>query len=403
MSRFKSLIALNISVFLMMLGNGMIVVLLPQKMIDLSGSVGTVGYLASAFAVTYVLMQLPIGNLADKIGFKNLLICGYLLCGLTGLLYQWAGSPILILLGRSLQGVGEVPVWALAPALLSLQYASTKGKAIGIYNASFHLGLSLGPLLGLLMVRVLRQANVAFLFYALVSFVGALVIYQFVENPRPSESIQAERFDPSSIWAFVTNRLTLVVLIGIALYGAGYGLAVSVIPAFLISARGFDQASISISFSLFYVAISLSQLVVGPLSDKKGRQGFMVCGLILAAIGLGLFSSVRQPWITASLTLASLGLGTFCVSSMAYLNECVSDSLKGTISGAYYLFWGLGYFAWPMAAGATGGFIGLDAGFYLLSGLLVIETMLLIAVRAGRTKNETVQLDITQIETDHFL
>jgi hypothetical protein len=49
-----------------------------------------------------------------------------------------------------------------------------------------------------------------------------------------------ERVDLNKIRPVVTNPLTLVVLLGIALYGAGYGLAVTIIPAFLISAKGFD-------------------------------------------------------------------------------------------------------------------------------------------------------------------
>lgn len=384
MSRYKSLIALNASVFLLMLGVGMIVVLLPQKIIDLSQSVAAAGYLASAFAVSYVLMQLPIGSLADKIGFKMLLTLGYLLCGLTGLLYYWAGSTGLILLGRLLQGVAEVPIWALAPALLSLQYAGAKGKAIGIYNASFHLGLSGGPLLGMLLLQMAGQNDAAFLFFAGVSFAGGLIVYLFVENPRSSEAIKLEPFDVNHILLFVANRLTLVVLLGIGLYGAGYGLAVSMIPAFLISVKGFDQVSINLSFSLFYITISLAQLVAGPVSDKKGRQGFMVCGLILAATGLALLGPLQQPWLNAALILISLGLGIFCVSSLAYLNETVSDSLKGTISGAYYLFWGLGYFFGPLAAGQIGSSVGLSATFYLLAVLLALETILLIMIGTGR-------------------
>jgi MFS family permease len=384
MSRYKSLIALNVSVFLLMLGVGMIVALLPQKIIDLSNSVSTVGYLASAFAVSYVLTQVPMGNLADKVGFKILLTLGYVLCGFTGLLYHWAGSSSLIFLGRLVQGVAEVPIWALAPALLSLQYANTKGQAIGIYNASFHFGLSAGPLLGMLFVQLVGPDNPAFLFYAAVSFAGALIIYLFVENPHSGEVIKVEQFRLNNILMFVTNRLTLVVLIGIALYGAGYGLAVTMIPAFLISAKGFNQASINIYFSLFYIAISLSQLVAGPFSDKKGRQGFMIWGLVLAAVGLALFSPLQQPWINVPLTLASLGLGMFCVSSMVYLNEGVSDSLKGTISGAYYLFWGLGYFLGPLAAGQLGNSVGLSISFYLLAGLLGIVTILLLVIGANK-------------------
>jgi MFS family permease len=69
---------------------------------------------------------------------------------------------------------------------------------------------------------------------------------------------------------------------------------------------------------------------------------------------------------------------------MAYLNEGVSDSLKGTISGAYYLFWGLGYFLGPLVAGELGNSIGLSVSFYLLAGLLGVETILLMVIGADR-------------------
>ncbi len=62
MERNKSVIPINISVFLIMLGVGMTVALLPQRIMNLSNSVSSVAYLASAFALPYVLFQIPIGN-----------------------------------------------------------------------------------------------------------------------------------------------------------------------------------------------------------------------------------------------------------------------------------------------------------------------------------------------------
>ena len=104
----------------------------------------------------------------------------------------------------------------------------------------------------------------------------------------------------------------------------------------------------------------------------------MIGGLVLAAVGLAAFSPLPQPWISAALTLAGLGLGMFCVSSLAYLNESVADTHRGTISGAYYLFWGMGYFGGPLAAGMVGDAMGLNLSFYLLAGLLGVETLLLL-------------------------
>jgi MFS family permease len=385
MVRYKSLIALNFSVFLLMLGVGMIVALLPQRIIDLSGSVSTVGYLTSVFAVSYISLQIPIGRLSDRTGFKVFLALGYVVCGLAGLLYYWAETSTLIFLGRLLQGAGEAPIWAMAPALLSLQYPNAKGKVMGIYNASMHLGLTAGPLLGILLAQV-GHDNVPFLLFAAASLAAGLITCLFVEGPRPSEAVKkAEKLNYRNVLALVADCQSLVVLIGIMLYGAGYGLFVTIIPAFLISVKGFSQAFVGIVFSLFYVAISVSQLTAGPLSDRRGRKGFVVYGLIMAAGGLVLFPSLQQPWINVPLTIASLGLGVFYVSSMAYLNDCAPDSLKGTISGAYYVFWGSGYFLGPLIAGRLGDSIGFNVGFYALSGLFVAEAVVLVATLTPTT------------------
>ncbi|MBW6464287.1 MAG: MFS transporter [Bacillota bacterium] len=383
MQNNRSLIAINVSVFLIMLGVGMIVALLPQRIIDLSGSVSAVGLLASVFAITYVLAQIPIGHLADKIGFKKLLIAGYLICGTVGLLYLGAKTSNHILMGRFLQGMGEVPIWALAPALLSLQYAEIKGKVIGLYNASLHLGLCIGPLLGMLLVRTEEQGGSAFIFFAFVSFTGGLIMYLFVEDFRPVTTI--ERFNPGKMFSLLSENRVLVVLIGISLYGAAYGLMLTIIPAFLITIKSFNQTMISLMFSLFYIAVSLSQLAAGSHSDRKGRRGMMIWGLIFAAAGMAFFSPLQSPLIYLLIALASFGLGMFSVSSMAHLNESVADSLKGTISGAFYLFWGVGFFLGPLLAGKTSETAGFGFSFYLLAILITAETLLLgISLPSGK-------------------
>jgi MFS family permease len=82
----------------MMLGVGMIVALLPQRVLNLTGQASSVAYLTSAFAFSYVLLQVPYGNLSDRLGFKRFLMIGYLLCALAGMLYYFARSVNLILL-----------------------------------------------------------------------------------------------------------------------------------------------------------------------------------------------------------------------------------------------------------------------------------------------------------------
>jgi MFS family permease len=64
----------------------------------------------------------------------------------------------------------------------------------------------------------------------------------------------------------------------------------------------------------------------------------MLFGLLMATLGIAVFHQCPFPYFIVFLSIAGLGLGIFCVSSMAYLNERVPRSLKGTISGVFYFF-----------------------------------------------------------------
>jgi MFS family permease len=206
---------------------------------------------------------------------------------------------------------------------------------------------------------------------------GATVLLLLPRRPSTPENIVGKTLRLRELVRLLKARGPLLTLSGILLYGAGYGIFISVLPASLVLSKGFDNLSTGVFFALFYVAISVSQLIVGPLSDRHGRHSYMIAGLLMAAIGLASFEPLPHPWVYLPLTLASLGLGVFCVSSMAYLNECVPESLKATISGSYYLSWGLGYFLGPLVVGQLGEIVNPQAGYYLLAFLAAVQAGML--------------------------
>lgn len=358
-----------------MFGVGVIVPLLPQKIIAFTGSLKTVGYLASAFAVPFVLLLFPIGRLSDQHGARRFLLGGYLICSLSGLLYGFSNTQEMVFLGRFLQGVGEAPLWALAPALLCTLYPETKGKVIGFYNASLHLGLTLGSSFGILIVGNWVK-NEPFLLFALLGIMGGLLIFVTVKEPGGKVPALGETADITGIKALLAQPATLAVFSGVVLYGGGYGISLTVLPGFLIQNKGFTQAEIGWFFAMFYIGISLSQIITGPVSDRHGRSATMLWGLVMICIGLGLFPGSDGWMIYPWLFLDSFGLGVFCVSALAWLNASVDDSLKGTISGAFYLFWGIGYFAVPISLGAFGQSTKGFNGFHVLALLYLLQALL---------------------------
>ncbi|HWR40308.1 MAG TPA: MFS transporter [Patescibacteria group bacterium] len=389
----KTLLGLLLAVVFMMVGGGMVMPQLPQVVADFDGSGHSVGYIASAFAVSYLLLQIPIGSLADRIGCKSLLVLGYLLCALTGLVFYYATSANMIFFGRLVQGIGEAPIWALAPALLSARFPLTKGRVIGIYSAAMHVGLALGPILGVILMRMVSQ-NAVFIAYSAGCLAGAFIIFLLVEDANivtKSECQLRCQFNISDLVRLVKTGKTLLVLLGITLYGSCYGIFHTNIPFFLLEERNYAPTHIGMFFSLFYAALSFSQVIAGPVSDRIERIYFMIAGLITVAGALAVLPICSLPWALLVVLIAGGGMGVFYLASMAYLHEIVPESLKGTISGAYFLFWGGGYFSGPLLMTQAVEFSGFQAalmGCSLLT-VLVAAGMLLVPDSQEAARNGT--------------
>lgn len=362
-----------------MSGMGMIMARLPKRIIDLSGSVVSVGCLASAFALFYVAFQIPIGVLSDRYGLKRFLVGGYLLCALVGLLYYFSASVNTIFLGRMLQGIGEVPIWALAPALLTMQAPRRKGKILGMYNASLHCGLTAASLLGITVCGAWSD-DAAFLLFSAAGFAAGGLIALFVHVSHHQADAKKEILDGRYLRAFVMHPTYQWVLIGVSLYGAGYGIFITLIPAFLISVKNGNQTTVGGFFALFYLALGFSQLIAGPISDRVGRKAVVISGLMTTSVGLAGCPFFGQPWLIGLLTLSAVGLGTFCVAAMAFLNDSAPVSAKGTISAMFCSFWGAGYFFGPLLMGRMVGELDFETGFMSLAGLFGLESIVLSIV-----------------------
>jgi len=121
---------------------------------------------------------------------------------------------------------------------------------MGFYNAALHAGLTLGPILGIAVLKFYPE-NLAFLFYAIACFMGAVVTYWFVDSGGAAKVVNKETISIKHMIALTSDKAILVALTGITLYGAGYGLFLTTIPAFLLSVKGYQQTFIQIVFALY--------------------------------------------------------------------------------------------------------------------------------------------------------
>jgi MFS family permease len=243
------------------------------------------------------------------------------------------------------------------------------------------MGLMIGPGIGIIVQNVWDIKSI-FFWYTCTCFLSFLILIFGIEKEGVNKEIQPKTTsDIRYYYTLISNKKIAVVLFGISLYGAGYGALVTIIPDYLISYRSFSNNYTGLFFTLIYVAIGIAQFITGPLTDKYGPKIFMKIGLITASIGIFFFSHLEFQWnIITSLTLASFGLGIFHLSSLCFINDTVSHSKKGSISGLYYFFWGIGIFWGPLIVEKLGKLLGIEIGYAIFAFALLTGAFIMMVL-----------------------
>src|SRR6185436_4240003 len=108
-----------------------------------------IGVIVSAFALTQLLIQIPMGKLSDRVGRVYLVAAGFIIMALAATLYHWADTPTEFMALQALAGAGAGCLWPPMMAMLvDTIDPSERGRALGIWSTVFYLGIGIGPLLG---------------------------------------------------------------------------------------------------------------------------------------------------------------------------------------------------------------------------------------------------------------
>ncbi|MHC8403203.1 MFS transporter [Pseudomonas sp. MDT1-17] len=114
----------------------------------------------------------------------------------------------------------------------------------------------------------------------------------------------------------IKNRRAAIILLMTMVMLGVFPLDV-LLPSFPALADHFrtTPGNIAFSISLFAIGISLSQLLVGPLSDVIGRKSLLLAGMAVSIIGsAGCVLSTEYAWFLMFRVLQAVGCGCFVLS-----------------------------------------------------------------------------------------
>jgi MFS family permease len=178
-----------LSLFMVSLGYGVIVPLLPE----LSGGAasvtpGVMSLVYATYAATKIGAQVPAGVWADRAGGARVLRVAMPLFTLSLAGFLWNGGPTWFAIVRSLEGAATGLVYPAVFALVAQQGLEGSGKRIGVAVGLGTSGLLLGPALAWVLTPIDVRAPIL----VALAVAGALSLWLFVAPP-PSRAAEKPR------------------------------------------------------------------------------------------------------------------------------------------------------------------------------------------------------------------
>src|SRR3954454_8692610 len=188
--KWWTLAAVAFGLFMIMLDNTIVNVALPSIERDLHMSISSLEWVVTSYALTFAALLITGGKLGDYYGRRRMFTLGLAIFTLSSLACGFAPNAGFLIGARAVQGAGSA---LMNPATLSIITATfaprERGRAIGIWAGVSAMALSIGPLLGGLIVD---HANWNWIFFINlpVGVIGFLTAPMFINESRDQSAEQ---------------------------------------------------------------------------------------------------------------------------------------------------------------------------------------------------------------------
>ena len=218
--KWWTLAAVAFALFMIMLDNTVVNVALPsiERDLGLSHRLSALEWVVSGYALSFAVLMLTGGKLADMFGRRRIFVLGLLVFTVSSLACGLATGPEFLIAARVVQGVGAA---FMMPATLSIITATfppkERGTALGIWAGVSALALAIGPLVGGLITE---HIGWNWIFYINVP-VGVLgVVAARVVIRESKDTSREQRLDPAGL---ITSGVAFFALVFALIESSRYG------------------------------------------------------------------------------------------------------------------------------------------------------------------------------------
>jgi EmrB/QacA subfamily drug resistance transporter len=387
-----SLIAMGIAVFVIANDFSAINVAIPQIEHDFHTDVTTAQWVVNAYALTFGVLIVTGGRLADLFGRRSAFLLGAAIFALFSVLGGVAQSEAWLIAARVLMGIGGALMW---PAILGMTYAALPaeraGLAGGFILGAAGIGNAAGPLVGGALTDLLSWRWIFFLNLPVAAFAVFVTLREIKQDHPEVEDTRMDyagivtvsvglvslllAFDQAIDWGWGDPRIIglfalFFILIGSFVLVERRAGEHALVPPDVMRNRDFRNtcAAILMMSAVFFAAmLYLPQLMINvlgysPIGAGAGMLPMMATFAAVSFVAGSLYNRFGAK------PLLILGSGCIVVGPALIALLADQESFGALVPGMAVLGLGIGLF-YPTAT--TVGVTGCDESRRSLAGAII--------------------------------
>lgn len=384
MNKKASLTVIFLTVFIDLLGFGVLIPILPTfASKDLGISDFGIGIIVAIFSFVQFIFNPYLGKMSDKYGRRPLILGTLLISSLSYLIFAFAHSFLLLFVARLLAGIGGSNIGVAQAYVADVTTKEERSKGMGIIGAAFGLGFVFGPMIG----GFLSNFGYSAVGFASAAFSFMAFVFAFFALP---ESIKEKSASINRKFEFINIRLTKRIL-------KDKVIGLFVILFFIIV---FSMANIYGTFSLMgYKVFHFSDLqngylfgiigligaviqggLINKLNKRFSDKILILAGLFLMTFGLGLLPyGVNFLGVALVASVLAIGTGLLQPTVLSMISKYSPDNEQGSILGMNQSFASLARVFGPLWGGFAYDFLGYQFPF-LTGAAFTFATFIIVVV-----------------------
>lgn len=329
MRRVAPLAIIFITIFVDLVGFGIILPVLPFYALAFDASATQIGLLAASYSLMQFIFSPVWGRLSDRFGRRPILLMSLLGSSISLALFGLANSLAGLFVARLLAGTFTANVATAQAYIADVTSDAERARGMGLVGAAFGLGFIFGPAIG----GVLSQYGYAVPAYfaaalALINFGSALLL---LPESRTRQELNAarvqknsSRFNVRAIREALTHPLVGIFLIVYFLFILAFSNMEATFALLTEHNFGYDARENGYLFTFIGVVIAvMNGALIGPLARRFGEGTLLTSGLMLQALTFVLLPYMRsllQLLIVAGLIAVGNGLSSPSLHSLISRN-----------------------------------------------------------------------------------